>query len=158
LPARLAHQIHDQVPGASPSTRLPARCRRVCRRAVASSAAAASAPGTLPRTSPAPRAGARRPRRDRGHRGVDAREVRRLRWTAGMAREWQRSHLVPPPPFGPWVRGAGAVRGRLRGRCGGGAGAVVGRLRWQLRGRLRWRGPSRRCRCGACPARWHRRS
>ena len=62
----------------------------------------------------------------RGPRGLDAREVRKSRWTAGMAREWRRSHKVPPPPFGPWVRRAGAVRGRLRGRCGGGAGAVVG--------------------------------
>jgi hypothetical protein len=54
-----------------------------------------------------------------------------------MAREWQRSQLVPPPPLGPRERRAGSVRGRLRGRCGGGAGAVVGRLRVRLRGQLR---------------------
>jgi hypothetical protein len=55
---------------------------------------------------------------------------------------------LPPGPTTPiWAVGAR-----------GGAGAVVGRLRWQLRVRLRGRGRSRRGGCGACQARWRRRS
>jgi hypothetical protein len=125
----------------------------VCRRTVATSATAASAPGTLPRTSAAPGAGAPRPRRDRGHRGVEARDVRRPRWTRGMAREWRRCHWSPPL-LAPLERRDGSVRGR----CGGGAGAVVGQLRWQLLVQLRGRGRSRGGGCGACSARWRRRS